>query len=190
LIYIFGGIFTGVFYHLVFIWLFCKCLPFLLNFTLIYSIHTPLLSYYFFSADRASFLNTSKWIEDVRNERGNDVIMVLVGNKTDASEKRQVSVEEGEERASKEGIMFIETSAKAGFNIKALFRKLATSLPGMETAQPQQPVNCKCKQRLFASCSLCSICCMILLDIYMLLLGDGFRTLILCLALAITNVLL
>lgn len=91
--------------------------------------------------NRASFLNTSKWIEDVRNERGNDVIMVLVGNKTDASEKRQVSVEEGEDKASKEGIMFIETSAKAGFNIKALFRKLATSLPGMETAQPQQPVN-------------------------------------------------
>ena len=28
--------------------------------------------------------------------------------------------------------MFIETSAKAGFNIKALFRKLATVLPGMQ----------------------------------------------------------
>jgi Ras-related protein Rab-6A len=48
--------------------------------------------------DRASFLNTTKWIEDVRNERGNDVIIVLVGNKTDLSEKRQVSVEEGEDR--------------------------------------------------------------------------------------------
>jgi Ras-related protein Rab-6A len=81
--------------------------------------------------DRASFLNTSKWIEDVRNERGNDVIIVLVGNKTDLSEKRQVSVEEGEDKSTKEGIMFIESSAKAGFNIKALFRKLATALPGM-----------------------------------------------------------
>jgi Ras-related protein Rab-6A len=87
--------------------------------------------------DRASFLNTSKWIEDVRNERGNDVIIVLVGNKTDASERRQVSVEEGEDKSTKEGILFIETSAKAGFNIKALFRKLATALPGMETAQTQ-----------------------------------------------------
>ena len=28
--------------------------------------------------------------------------------------------------------MFIETSAKAGFNIKALFRKIAAALPGME----------------------------------------------------------
>eukprot|EP01035_Chromulina_nebulosa_P027504 gene27504-36187_t len=44
--------------------------------------------------NRASFLNTSKWIEDVRNERGNDVIIILVGNKTDLSDKRQVSVDE------------------------------------------------------------------------------------------------
>ena len=97
-------------------------------------------------SDRASFLNTSKWIEDVRNERGNDVIIILVGNKTDLSEKRQVSVEEGEDRAGKEGIMFIETSAKAGFNIKALFRKLATALPGMESAATpaqQSAANCK-----------------------------------------------
>lgn len=94
--------------------------------------------------DRASFLNTSKWIEDVRNERGNDVIIVLVGNKTDLSDKRQVSVEEGEDRSSKEGIMFIESSAKAGFNIKALFRKLANALPGMESAQTSQPAtNCE-----------------------------------------------
>merc|ERR1711912_210543 len=47
--------------------------------------------------NRASFLNTTKWIEDVRNERGNDVIIVLVGNKTDLSERRQVSLEEGED---------------------------------------------------------------------------------------------
>jgi GTPase SAR1 family protein len=95
----------------------------------------------FGSLDRASFLNTSKWIEDVRNERGNDVIIVLVGNKTDLSDKRQVSVEEGEDRSTKEGIMFIESSAKAGFNIKALFRKLANALPGMESAQTSQPAT-------------------------------------------------
>ena len=51
-------------------------------------------------------------------------------------------MEEGEDKSSKEGIMFIETSAKAGFNIKALFRKLATALPGMETAQAQPTANC------------------------------------------------
>lgn len=38
--------------------------------------------------DRASFINTSKWIDDVRAERGTDVIIVLVGNKTDLNDKR------------------------------------------------------------------------------------------------------
>ncbi|KAF8379141.1 hypothetical protein HHK36_028570 [Tetracentron sinense] len=84
-------------------------------------------------ASRQSFLNTSKWIEEVRTERGSDVIIVLVGNKTDLVDKRQVSIEEGEAKARDLSVMFIETSAKAGFNIKALFRKIAAALPGMET---------------------------------------------------------
>ncbi|KAK4592543.1 hypothetical protein RGQ29_016894 [Quercus rubra] len=78
-------------------------------------------------------LNTSKWIEKVRTERGSDVIIVLVGNKTDLVEKRQVSIEEGEAKACDLNVMFIETSAKAGFNIKALFRKIAADLPRIET---------------------------------------------------------
>lgn len=91
--------------------------------------------------NRASFLNTTKWIEDVRQERGDDVVIMLVGNKTDKSDKRQVSVEEGEKKANEDGVMFIETSAKAGYNIKALFRKLATVLPGMENQQLQGDPN-------------------------------------------------
>lgn len=40
-------------------------------------------------ADRQTFLNTSKWIDDVHRERGqSDVIIVLVGNKTDLVDKR------------------------------------------------------------------------------------------------------
>lgn len=38
--------------------------------------------------NRQSFVNTTKWVDDVRAERGNDVIIVLVGNKTDLSDKR------------------------------------------------------------------------------------------------------
>lgn len=40
--------------------------------------------------NRQSFVNTAKWVDDVRAERGNDVIIVLVGNKTDLSDKRSV----------------------------------------------------------------------------------------------------
>lgn len=48
------------------------------------------LSFFFFfqSADLNSFQQTSKWIDDVRTERGSDVIIMLVGNKTDLADKR------------------------------------------------------------------------------------------------------
>lgn len=81
-------------------------------------------------ASRASFANASRWIEDVREARGTDVLIVLCGNKTDLVDKRQVSTDDGEKKAREEGVLFIETSAKAGYNVKALFRKLATALPG------------------------------------------------------------
>ena len=58
--------------------------------------------------------------DEVRIERGSDVIIVLVGNKTNPVDKRQVSIEEAEAKARDLNVMFIETSAKVGFNIKVL----------------------------------------------------------------------
>lgn len=75
-----------------------------------------------------SFNQTNKWIDDVRAERGNDVIIMLVGNKTDLADKRQVSIDEGEKKAKDLNVMFIETSAKAGYNVKQLFRRVAAAL--------------------------------------------------------------
>ena len=49
----------------------------------------------------------------------------MVGNKIDLAEKRTVSTEEAEERAKELEILSVETSAKAGMNIKTLFRKIA-----------------------------------------------------------------
>lgn len=85
-------------------------------------------------SNRQSFLNTARWVDEVRTERGKDVVIVLVGNKTDLVDKRQVSVEDGESKTKEFGALMIETSAKAGFNIKGLFRKIAGALPGMDAA--------------------------------------------------------
>jgi Ras-related protein Rab-6A len=74
-------------------------------------------------------------VDDVRGERGNDVIIVLVGNKTDLNDKREVTTQQGEEEAKKNNLMFIETSAKVGHNVKNLFRRIAQALPGMEGAE-------------------------------------------------------
>ncbi|KAJ2660792.1 GTPase Ryh1 [Coemansia sp. RSA 1200] len=83
--------------------------------------------------NRESFIQTTKWIEDVRAERGDEVIIVLVGNKTDLNDAgRQVSTEEGEKKARDFNVMFMETSAKAGHNVKILFRNIALALPGVD----------------------------------------------------------
>src|SRR3954453_18751809 len=95
-----------------------------------------------------SFQNTRKWIDDVRGERGNDVIILLVGNKTDLNDKREVTTAQGEEEAKKNGLMFIETSAKVGHNVKALFKRIAQALPGMEGGESgsQQPSQSESNQ--------------------------------------------
>lgn len=41
--------------------------------------------------------------------------------------------------------MFIETSAKTGYNVKLLFRRVAAALPGMENTQEKDKTSSKCK---------------------------------------------
>jgi GTPase SAR1 family protein len=43
---------------------------------------------------------------------------LIVGNKTDLVDRRQVSTDDGEQKAKDLSVMFIETSAKAGYNVK------------------------------------------------------------------------
>ena len=80
---------------------------------------------------KKSFDFIDKWIEDVKNERGEEnVILCIVGNKNDLTDERQVTVEEGQEKAKALGAkIFMETSTKAGYNVKNLFKKIAKSLP-------------------------------------------------------------
>lgn len=82
-------------------------------------------------SNRESFESVAKWCEDVRNERGGNVIICIVGNKSDLVDKRVVSSEEGELMMKKiEGAqIFTETSTKNGYNVKNLFKKIAKLLP-------------------------------------------------------------
>ena len=72
---------------------------------------------------RNSFNDITNWIEDCIQSSPKTVLMALIGNKSDLKESRVVSTEEGQELADKYGILFYETSAKDGTNIKEIFQK-------------------------------------------------------------------
>ena len=67
---------------------------------------------------RESFKNVKSWVEQARQIRGDQVTLIIVGNKIDLAEKRQVSTDDGKQLADELGCMFTETSAKVGINVK------------------------------------------------------------------------
>ncbi len=99
------------------------------------------------TVDKVSFNNVPQWVRDAKETRGNDVKIVLVGNKTDVEDKRQVTAEEGSKLAGELGVQFFETSAKTGANVKLMFQKVASLLPGLEGAEITSDADGMCQQR-------------------------------------------
>lgn len=98
-----------------------------------------------------SFARAQAWIQELHTQLGTTtsrtsnsalvgatagakkpIVIVLVGNKLDLAElphRREVSYEEGQEYAQREGLVFWETSAKTGENVHEMFVELARHLP-------------------------------------------------------------
>ena len=68
--------------------------------------------------DKSSFDSIIDWISDVKEIKGENFPMILVGNKIDLNESREVTEEMGYELAEKNQIEFFETSNKDGTNIQ------------------------------------------------------------------------
>ena len=70
---------------------------------------------------KETFIHVTKWLEEVKNNSSKTITVILIGNKKDLEDKRQVSYEEGEAFAKENGLMFLETSAKTAYNVVESF---------------------------------------------------------------------
>ena len=73
---------------------------------------------------KATFDSIDKWIPDLKTNGDSDIIIMLIGNKSDLESQRQVSLDEGKEKAENYKIAFLETSALNGTNIQRAFQEL------------------------------------------------------------------
>ena len=68
--------------------------------------------------NKSSFNSIPEILKDIKEEKGNDFPMILIGNKIDLEQDREIKKEQGEDLASKNGIEFFEISNKEGINIQ------------------------------------------------------------------------
>lgn len=99
-----------------------------------------------------SFERAKRWIEDLKTEKPDNFMKVLIGNKVDLSEAAVITEEMGKQYAEQEGLLFYQTSAKTGEGIKDLFLELATILPKDQAKSNQMNDLLKKKQTNFFCC--------------------------------------
>ncbi len=78
-----------------------------------------------------SFERAKKWVTELDKQAQPDIVIVLVGNKTDLQTQRQVSKDDVSTYAQQHhpNLILMETSAKTGDNIVELFDSIAQKLP-------------------------------------------------------------
>ena len=80
-------------------------------------------------SQRETFQGANSWLKELeRSVIIDDVVVILVGNKCDLEDQRQVTKNEAEQYAMDNKLLYIETSAKTGHNIQQLFAMMAEAM--------------------------------------------------------------
>ena len=75
--------------------------------------------------DKESFDNIKQWLFEIDRYASDDASILVIGNKSDLNEKREVEYDVASEYCNELGIEYIETSAKDSLNIDIAFHKMA-----------------------------------------------------------------
>ena len=78
--------------------------------------------------EKKTFYDVTTWLQDCRDMCYKNILIYLIGNKSDLEDKRQVTQEEGKQFAEENNLVFFETSALNGNNIEEIFVQSATEL--------------------------------------------------------------
>lgn len=70
---------------------------------------------------RETFSHLTRWLQEARQNSSKNMVIMLIGNKTDLESQRAVSFEEGKAFAEANGLIFLETSAKTAANVEEAF---------------------------------------------------------------------
>ena len=74
---------------------------------------------------RDSFKELENWLAEVEKNASTQILKILIGNKCDLEEEREISKDEGEAFAMRNGMQYIETSAKINTNVNEAFEALS-----------------------------------------------------------------
>ena len=75
--------------------------------------------------NKTSFKELDNWLSVIENNASQNVLKILIGNKSDLEENREVTKEEGQAFAKANNMQFMETSAKMNTNVSEAFEALA-----------------------------------------------------------------
>ncbi|MFT7804252.1 ras-related protein Rab-37-like isoform X2 [Arapaima gigas] len=88
---------------------------------------------------KSSFDNIRAWLTEIHEYAQKDVVIMLLGNKSDMVHERVIKQEEGQKLAREYGVPFMETSAKTGVNVELAFLAVAKELKQRVCQQPNEP---------------------------------------------------
>jgi Ras-related protein Rab-11A len=79
-------------------------------------------------AKHATYVNVTRWLKELRDHADSNIVIMLVGNKSDLKHLRAVPTEEAKAFSTENGLSFIETSALDASNVESAFQTILSDI--------------------------------------------------------------